>query len=214
MFSTVSFRRWLLVGACRFVHAFGQRPTGAARPYRCPGRSCSRSFTSSFPIAVISRVAVKSLILCALCGCGAPGSDKVFSKASPKAAADSARRAAAAPPPAPAQALELQRYSGYYKRDDNSAQFQPCGTKRLLELTGSWQGRSSLQDRYRWNSIWVGRPMFGVFIGAIVTDTPSVQQRGVPEDTAPPGPRTRFYITAVESLRTWLTGDCNGMRIP
>jgi hypothetical protein len=181
-------------------------------------RSCPRSLDPSLPIAVTARIAVKSLILCALCGCGTPGSDKVFTKSSPKAAADSARRAASAPkpapPPAPAKAIEPQRYSGYYKRDDNRSQFQPCGTKQLLELTGSWQGRSSLQDRYRWNSVWVGRPMFGVFIGAIVTDTPSVQQRGVPQDSAPIGPRTRFYITAVESLRTWHTGDCNGMRVP
>jgi hypothetical protein len=56
--------------------------------------------------------------------------------------------------------------------------------------------------------------MYGVFVGAIVTDTPETKVRGVPGDSVPRAPRTRFYITAVESLRTWQPGDCAGMRIP
>ena len=108
--------------------------------------------------------------------------------------------------------MQLQRYTGYYKRDSGSV-FQPCGTPVPLEVTGSWQGRSSLQDRFRWNSVWMGRPMFGVFVGAIVVDTPPVKVRGVSADSVPKVPRTRFYITAVESLRTWQSRDCNGMRI-
>ena len=159
------------------------------------------------------RTAFNSLILCALCGCGAPGSDKVFTRGSPKGRSESAS-VAVAPQPAPRPRLEFQTHSGYYRRQDDESRFQPCGTKTPLDITGTGQARSALQERFRWNSVWVGRPMYGVFVGAIVTDTPEVNVRGVPADSVTRVPRTQFFITAVESLRTWQSGDCGGMRIP
>jgi hypothetical protein len=159
------------------------------------------------------RTAVNSLILCALCSCGAPGSDKVFTKGSPKGRPESTR-VAVAPQPAPQPRLQLQKYSGYYRRQDDESRFQPCGMRKPMDITGTAPARSSLQERFRWNSVWVGRPMYGVFVGAIVTDTPEVKARGTPADSAPSVPRTRFFLTAVDSLRTWQSGDCGGMRIP
>ena len=167
---------------------------------------------SSLPIAVTVKATVNSLILCALCGCGAPGSDKVFTKGNAKARAESAR--VAAKPLPPREPIQPKRLAGYYRRQDDDSRFQPCGTRIPLEITGTGQARSSLQERFRWNSVWVGRPMFGIFVGALVTDTPVVEVRGVPVDSLPRVPRTRFFLTAVESLRTWQSGDCGGMRSP
>ena len=48
-------------------------------------------------------------------------------------------------------------------------------------------------------------------VAAIVTDTPAT--KGVQGDSAKPRPRTRFYLTAVDSLRTWRPTDCGGMRV-
>jgi hypothetical protein len=164
---------------------------------------------------VTVKAAVNSLILCALCSCGAPGSDKVFIKGTAKAGADSTQVAVTPPPPPrPRDRITPKRFAGLYRRQDDSSRFQPCGTKAPLDVIGTGEARYSLQERFRWNSVWVGRPMYGVFAGAIVTDTPVVQVRGVPQDSVPRVPRTRFFITAVESLRTWQQGDCGGMRIP
>jgi hypothetical protein len=113
------------------------------------------------------------LVLFALCSCGAPGTDKVFTKGSPKAVADSPRVAPARIIPQP-EPIQPKRYAGYYRRQDDDSRFKPCGTKMPLDITGSGQARYSLQERFRWNSVWFGRPMYGVFVGAM-TGTPETK---------------------------------------
>lgn len=155
------------------------------------------------------RSSFKLLLLTALVACGAPGTDAVFTKGNPKIdAPDQARSAAARPAPR----IQPKRYRGYYHRLSEESQFRPCGTEALLDVIGTPDARARLQEAFRWNSVWQGRKMFGIFQGAIVTDT--LRTTGAKADTAPPATRTRFFITGVDSLRTWQSSDCDGMRIP
>ena len=152
------------------------------------------------------RLIYKLLLLSGLAACGAPGSDEVFTKGAGNAKGPDS---ATVPPVAPAPRLVTTTYSGYFRRVGSDFQFQPCNTKEPLAIYASAQGRSALRERTRWNAVWEGTKRFGVFQGAIVTDTPKV----VPGDSTKPGPRTRFYLTAVDSLRTWQSTDCGGMRV-
>ena len=61
-------------------------------------------------------------------------------------------------------------------------------------------------------AIWEGAKLYAVFQGALVTDTVKVDSASA--DSAKAGPRTRFHLVEVKSMRTWERGDCNGMRIP
>ncbi len=148
----------------------------------------------------------KMLLLCTLAACGAPGSDAVFTNAAKGSAPDSKQVVAKEPArPAP----NFKRYTGLYRRSGDESRFQPCGTRVPLDVFGSFEGRALLAERFRFNSVWQGLPMYGVFTGAVVTDTPRV--KGAPDSTAKPV--TRFYIIGVDSLRTWQDGDCGGMRV-
>lgn len=145
------------------------------------------------------------LVLSALAGCGAPGSDSVFTRNKPEATAADSPSAKSVPPPTPR--IETKLYAGYYRKLGDDSQFLPCGTTRLLEITGTPLAMLLLKERFRWNAIWEGAKLFAVFRGAIVTDT-------VRSDSANAGPRTRFFLVDVDSMRTWRNGDCNGMRTP
>ena len=149
------------------------------------------------------------MLISALAACGAPGSDEVFTKGTGKAKAPDTSTVRPATPPAPG--IVTRSYGGYFRRVGNSFEFQPCDTKVPLVIFTSPQGRLALRERTRFNDVWEGAKRFGVFQGAIVTDTPDT--KGVQGDSARPGPRTRFYLTAVDSLRTWRPTDCGGMRI-
>ena len=152
------------------------------------------------------RLIYKLLLLSTLVACGAPGSDEVFTKGAKKATvSDSATGQKGRN-----QALRMatRTYGGYFRRVGADFQFQPCDTKVPLAVYTSPQGRLALRERSRWNAVWEGNKNFGVFQGAIVTDTPKVVG-----DSVKPGPRTRFFLTAVDSLRTWQSTDCGGMRI-
>ena len=52
--------------------------------------------------------------------------------------------------------------------------------------------------------------MYAVFMGYVVTDTPKVQGRAA--DSTAGIPRTRFFLTAVESVRVREREDCGGAR--
>jgi hypothetical protein len=97
----------------------------------------------------------------------------------------------------------------YFRLGDTS-RFTPCGRKEGLDIFGNPEARFLLRERLRWTSPWQGVRMYAVFMGYVVTDTPKVQGRGV--DTTVKVPRTRFFITAVESLRTAEREDCRGAR--
>lgn len=150
---------------------------------------------------------VRKLLLClALTGCGAPGADAVFSRATPKAAGtDSARPAVRAQPPKPRFTPKPVR--GQYLRKGEESTFRPCGRREALDVTGSAEGRYLLAERYRWNAVWQGRATFAVLVGGIVTDTVKTANRG--GDTTR-SVVTRFFVTGVDSLRTWQQGDCGG----
>ena len=153
------------------------------------------------------RLIYKLLLLNGLAACGAPGSDQVFTKAAGTAkATDSARLVA---PPAPQ--LATRTYGGLFRRVGADFEFQPCDTKASLVVFTSPQARLALREQTRWTAVWEGVKKFGVFQGAIVTDTPTT--RGVQGDSAKADPRTRFFLTAVDSLRTWKPTDCGGMRV-
>lgn len=101
----------------------------------------------------------------------------------------------------------MKVYAGYYRKLGEDSQFLPCGTTNLLEITGTPLAMILLKERFRWNAIWEGARLFVVFRGTIVTDTTR-------SDSATAGPRTRFLLIEIDSMRTWKNGDCNGMRIP
>lgn len=146
-------------------------------------------------------------ILAMQSACGPPASDAGLTRQKTKAA-DSA----GAPKPAPRVAQAMPSvHRGLYRRVGEDSRFRPCGAPAPLEVTGTGLGRAQLAEHFRWNSFWVGKNMFGVFEGRIVTDT--VAPKDAPADSATRTIRTRFFITAVESLRTWESGDCNGMRV-
>ena len=147
------------------------------------------------------------MLLNALAACGAPGSDAVFTKENPKAAFPGSANPGTAPP---IRRFETRPHGGYFRRVGDQSQFQPCGTSAPLDIFGSPQAQSMLKERFRWNTVWEGARMFGFLQGAIVTDTPKTTAG----DSIHPGPRTRFFLVSVDSLRTWRTGDCGGMRIP
>ena len=153
------------------------------------------------------RLLYKLLLLNTLVACGAPGSEDVFTKETKKAAVSDSSTGRMARPQAPR--LATRTYGGYFRRVGADYQFQPCDTKVPLVVYTSPQGRQALRERSRWNAVWEGNKNFGVFQGAVVTDTPKV----VPGDSIKPGPRTRFFLTAVDSLRTWQSTDCGGMRV-
>lgn len=108
--------------------------------------------------------------------------------------------------------LATKAHGGFYRRLGDDNQFQPCGTRVLLDIVGTPMGRAVLKERFRWTATWQGAKLYGVFQGAIVTDTPGTD--GAAGDTAKPTPRTRFFIIGVDSLRPWRDQDCGGMKIP
>ena len=160
------------------------------------------------PLIATVRAIPNLLLVIALGACGAPGSDSVFTQGNPRLqGADSAQKdsAASEAQPAPqvgARRPEIKRFEGQYRRLGGESQFRPCGSTVALDVYGSGDARYRLQERFRWLAVEQGRRMFGVFYGAIVTDTPKVD--------GPARPRTRFLLTVPESLRTWLDEDCRG----
>ena len=155
------------------------------------------------------KVLVKLLIINVLCGCGAPGSDAVFTKGNPKLDTARAKAAQEAARPQPARATP-KRYEGLYKRSGEDSRFQPCGTTIPLTITGSGEARYLLHERFRWSSFWQGQDLYAVLWGSVVTDTPQVNKA----DSASGLPRTRFFLTAVDSLRNWNRSDCGGKLTP
>ena len=151
----------------------------------------------------------KLLLITVLAACGAPGADEVFTKGTDKPKAFDTTSFRPARPPGPRFAT--RSYGGYFRRFGANFEFQPCGTQVPLVIFTSPQARTVLRERARWNNVWEGAKRFGVFQGAIVTDTPAT--KGVQGDSAKPGTRTRFYLTAVDSLREWRSTDCGGMRV-
>jgi hypothetical protein len=141
--------------------------------------------------------------LAASVACGAPESGGMLAKAP-----DSAVAVIAAPPPPPR--LVTKSYRGFYRRQDQDSRFQPCGTARPLDIYGPPEARQMLAERLRFGSMWAGLRMFGVFQGAIVTDT----VKPTPPDSGAGTARTRFLIVRVDSLRVWRSTDCGGMRVP
>ena len=152
-----------------------------------------------------TRLAVHPLFCLILAACGSPGSESVFTRNNPKTASlDSV----GARPRTEPQRMVTRQYSGYYSKLGDDSQFQPCGTTVPLDVTGAPIARGILKERFRWNAVWEGAKMYAVFEGAIVTDTAATAGDSVK------GPRTRFFLIDVDSLRTWRNGDCNGMKLP
>ncbi len=156
------------------------------------------------PRTVYRLLIVKLLLAASLAACGAPGSDAVFVKGNPKVGPRDTTRAAPKTDTPEERKLELKTFRGRYYRMSDSSNFQPCGTRVPLQVIGSPEGRFLLAERYRFNAIWMGRPMLGVFHGLIVTDT----LRLTPEDSGRLRTRQRFFITGLDSLRPWRNGDC------
>lgn len=151
----------------------------------------------------------KCLLLLGLAGCGAPGADSIFTKGKANVTADSSRTIVEAPP----QRWITRSYRGFLQPSGDDPKFRPCGTPTLLDVDGVSSARNVLKERYRWNTSWAGsNKMFAQFQGDILTDTQRVRDpvTGVEQLV----PRTRFYVVDVESLRTWMSSDCNGMRVP
>ena len=103
-----------------------------------------------------------------------------------------------------------KRFEGFYFRLGDTSRFTPCGSKAGLDIFGNAEARFLLRDRLRWTAAWQGIPMYAVFMGYVVTDTPSV--KGSRANTTARIPRTRFFLAAVESLRVREREDCGGAR--
>ena len=149
-----------------------------------------------------------TLLFLLVAACGEPGSDTVFVQA-----LNSDGRAAAgnrAATPRPGRRIESRPWRGLYRREGEKSQFQPCGTPEPLDVIGTAEGRALLAERFRFNAYWQGLPMFGVLRGNIVMDTLVRAGRSV-SDTARVEIVTRFFVTGVDSLRTW-DNECPGMR--
>jgi len=106
--------------------------------------------------------------------------------------------------------MDIRTYRGMYLRDGDVSEFQPCGTGARLPVTGTRDGRSLLAERFRWNARWLGRPMFAVLTGAIVLDT--LGNKRAVNDSTPPDTVRRFFVTGVDTVRTW-ENECPGMRL-
>ena len=189
---------WLLRCLASALFSFRLRLSSVARlltspPIHNPARSYVRQFA-------------KSLILLTLIACGAPGSEQVFTKVGQKPPQPVVVKRPA-PPPA---ALAAKRFQGFYYRLGDTSRFTPCGDKTGLDVFGNPEARFLLRERVRWTSPWQGLRMYAQFMGYVVTDTPKVQGRGA--DTTARVPRTRFFLTAVESLRVREREDCGGAR--
>ena len=159
--------------------------------------------------AILNRIS-KLLLLASLAACGAPGSDTVFLQGNPKAGVRDSARAVVAMPPQPR--IQPKLYRGHYRRLNDESRFRPCGTRIPLDVTGTPEARFRLHERFRFNAVWQGRAMFGVFYGAIVTDTLTPKGPAA-SDSGAVTTVTRFFITGVDSLRTWHADDCGGMRV-
>lgn len=148
------------------------------------------------------RVILKLLLLNSLAACGTPGSDAVFDmRKTSTAVADTSEANAHVSPPASRQ------YSGYFRRMADTVQFQPCGMKVIYDvLVAPGTAALALQERYRFSAPWPGAKMFGVFRGAIVTDSASGG-----DDSVRAAPRTRFLVAGVDSMRATRLTDCGGM---
>ena len=155
------------------------------------------------------RLLVKLFLLNVLAACGAPGSDAVFVAQKPKSTVvDSSKPKPLPNPDAPSVAT--RRYLGTYRRQGDTAQFQPCGTKTIYEVTATPITFAILREKYRWAAPWLGASLFTVFQGALVTDTPSVA--GGRGDSTKATPRTRFLVAFVDSMRAGRPNDCDGVR--
>ena len=183
-------------------------PPSLLRPSSVPAPSLLRP--CSVPTAVKISVVTKLLLLAVLGACGAPGTDSVFSKGNPKVAQKGAVAGQVTPVPQPPPLrIETKRYNGLYRRNGEESRFQACGTTRPLDVFGPPEARIVLHERFRYGSVWPGMKLYAVFQGTIVTDT----VKPVKPDSGPGTVRTRFFLTRVDSLRAWETGDCGGMRV-
>jgi hypothetical protein len=148
--------------------------------------------------------------LAALSACGAPGTDAVFTQGNPATDQKTAATAQAPRiPQPPPQRIMTKRYTGVYRRNGDESRFQPCGTTRPLDIYGPTEARITLHERFRFGSVWQGMKLYAVFEGAIVTDT----VKPVKPDSGQGTVRSRFFLAKVDSLRTWESPDCDGMRV-
>ena len=106
--------------------------------------------------------------------------------------------------------MAAKQFQGFYFRLGDTSRFTPCGEKAGLDIYGNPEARFLLRERVRWISPWQGQRLYAVFTGYVVTDTPKVHGRGA--DTTAAVPRTRFFITALDSLRAAEREDCRGAR--
>jgi hypothetical protein len=141
-------------------------------------------------------------VLVLVVACGGQGSDAVFVQA--LSGRGGAQPGGGLRPPV--QAADIRAFRGLYRRSGDEAHFQPCGTATPLEITGSFEGRALLAERFRWNSIWQNMPLYAVLRGAIMTDSVASGDSLAPEVVR------RFYVTGVDSMRAW-DGDCGGMKV-
>jgi hypothetical protein len=157
----------------------------------------------------------KLLLVNILVACGAPGSDAVFKPAGATAAAVGTASNPASvlppPPPPPARRATPKTFAGYFRLIGNIPQFQPCGTSRPLDVYGASPAMRRLKERIRFGGYWEGAKLFAQLQGAVATDT--VRDGSTESDSIRPGPRTRFNLVDVDSLRTWRSSDCGGMRV-
>jgi hypothetical protein len=149
------------------------------------------------------------LILIALSACGAPGSDAVFTRENPKLASPESIKTAEVKQNQPV--IAPKPHSGLYRRIGEESQFQICGTKEALDVTGTAMARYILHERFRWQSVWQGEKMYAILQGWVMVDSQTPKGR---EARAAGRTRTVFFMMDVDSVRAWQNGDCKGMKVP
>ena len=158
----------------------------------------------------ILKIAANLLILNTLVACGPPGTDSLFSKKPKPNSAAGADTAAKAREPQQ-KPIQTSIQKGLFRFTGDSMLFRPCGSRLELPVYGSPMAMFRIRERVRWVGVWLNTPLFAVFDGASVVDTPTVKDAGS-DSTTRGEPRIRFMVVEFDTLRAVKETDCNGMR--
>jgi hypothetical protein len=116
----------------------------------------------------------------------------------------SSRSVAKASPVRSAPPIEDRIFRGLYLRSSDSNHFRPCGDTATYRVTGRAEALLLLRERFRFTAATMGRPLFAVFNGHLVSDSAS---RASASTT--PGMDRRFFLRRVDTLRASTSADCS-----
>ncbi len=108
---------------------------------------------------------------------------------------------------------DVSEFRGLYLRTSDSSLFQPCGASRYYGVVGTPEAVYLLRERFRFTAVLMGRPLFGVFQGALMKDAPGLRGKSGDTTAASQAP-TRFFLVHLDTLRAPLGSDCRAVARP